>query len=90
MRAAGKPLTSSFTGPLSSGLGLDALRKETWSPLDPSVFSNSFQEKNTPVSSAHFTFVILVSFHVPEAGLELANIAENGIELLILLPLPLM
>lgn len=39
------------------------------------------------MSSAHFTFVILVSSHVPDAGLELANIAENGIELLILLPL---
>lgn len=39
--------------------------------------------------SARFTFVILVSFQVPEADLELANIAENGIELLILPPPPL-
>lgn len=34
------------------------------------------------------TFFFLASFHVPQTDLELSNIAENGVELLILLPLP--
>lgn len=34
------------------------------------------------------TFFFLASFHVPQTGLELSNTAENGVELLILLPLP--
>lgn len=38
-------LTPSFIGHLSFSLGLGALRKETWSPLDPAGISNTFQEK---------------------------------------------
>lgn len=47
-----------------------------------------FKRKYPSAFLLNYFFFFLASFHVPQTDLELSNIAENGVELLILLPLP--